>query len=93
MADIGLLSVRKERGKIVLGWTDCGVDELGGGDYECYYTVCGKEVKTFKRALKAKYKGNLLQQCVQAFGANGSSVLVEAFFEENGIVYQKQVWS
>ncbi len=92
MGEIGLLTVSKARGKLVVGWTDCAVEEFGGGDYECYYTICGKDVKAFKKALKAKYKGNLLEQCVQAFGKNGNSNAVESFCKENNIAYQKQVW-
>ncbi len=93
MAYLGALSVTKKKKSLTIGWTDCGVEEFGGGDYECYYTIYGKDVKVFEKALRAKYEGSLLEQCVQAFGENGSSNAVEAFFEENGIAYDRQVWS
>ncbi len=86
------LILKETDGKLTLGYVDFYVPEFGGRDYECFYRLDLQNSNLLKETLKSRDKGDLFEQCVEAFTIKFSNDKFETFCDENSIEYKKTTW-
>lgn len=85
--------LEEKNGEISIGYTDFGVSEFGGGDFERTYYLDKENAEKFKEALKQKYKGTLKQMITSAFTKNFNDQKFWDFCKENEIKYTSSTWT
>ncbi|MBO5850904.1 MAG: hypothetical protein J6R29_01060 [Clostridia bacterium] len=78
---------------ISIGYTDFGVSEFGGMDFERTYYLDKENSKKFKDSLKKEYKGTLKQMITSAFTENFSDQKFWDFCKEHDIKYTTSTWT
>lgn len=83
----------KHDGAIKIGYTDFGVSQFGGGDFERTYYLDKENSKKFLAALAKEYSGTPEKMIEAAFGKNFNDALFWEFCKKNGIEYSSSTWS
>lgn len=79
--------------EIRIGYTDYGVSEYGGGDYEKTYVLVGENAQKFREALASAHKGTLKQMIKSAFGKHFSDQTFWDFCRNHAIEYTWDSWT
>ena len=85
--------VTESDGKISIGYSDYGVSQFGGGDFEKTYYLDKENSDKFVLALSKEYTGTLNEMIEAAFGRNFSDPTFWDFCKKNGIKYSSSTWS
>ena len=80
-------------GAIEIGYTDFGVSQFGGGDFERTYYLDKENSEKFLAALGKEYSGTPEKMIEAAFGKNFNDALFWEFCKKNGIEYSSSTWS
>ena len=88
----GVQVTEKEDGTIELFFADYGVEQFGGGDYECTYYFDKANSDKFRRALSENHSGTLEEMVIAAFTKTFNVSLFYAFCRERGIEFGKSTW-
>ena len=78
---------------ISIGYTDYGVSQFGGGDFEKTYYLNKENAKKFVTALQKEYNGTLDEMIEAAFGKNFNDPIFWAFCKKHEIEYTSSTWS
>ena len=80
-------------GAISIEYTDYGVSQFGGNDFEKTYYLNKENSERFISALKKEYEGTLDEMIEAAFGRNFNDPVFWEFCKSNGIEYSSSTWS
>ncbi len=78
---------------IRIGYTDFGVSQFGGGDFERTYSMSVENSNRFVAALEKEYQGSLEEMIEAAFGRGFKDPLFWEFCKAHGIEYSSTTWS
>ena len=88
----GIEVTENEDGTVELFYTDFGVEEFGGHDYECTYRLDKENATIFRNELSKTFGGTLREMVVSAFTKEFSDSKFREFCKEKGIEYEKSTW-
>ena len=83
--------VYEDGGKIVIGYEDYNVEEIGG-DFGMIYYFDRENSAKLTDALKKEHTGSLEDMTKAAFGRVFDDVKFRAFCQANGIRYTSSTW-
>ena len=80
-------------GAITIEYTDFGVSQFGGGDFEMTYYLDKENSDKLIAALKKEHRGSVKQMIVSAFGEGFKDSVFREFCKKSGIKYSTSTWS
>lgn len=80
-------------GRISIGYSDYGVSQFGGGDFEKTYYLNLENSQKFVAELSKEYRGSLKEMVEAAFGRNFHDPKFWEFCKTRGIEYSSSTWS
>ena len=85
--------VTETDGRISIGYSDYGVSQFGGTEFEKSYYFDEKNSKKFVLALQEEYEGTLKEMIEAAFGRGFDDPKFWSFCRERMIKYSSSTWS